>query len=100
MTVRLATAADHQLRPTQMDHTTIKFGTHMIGATPGSTLPQATPVRPIRAVHTGESQDDVWEGEGKYGVPLEEMFPGQGRGLVGKKGGGGSVGMFDESHNV
>ncbi|KZP16472.1 hypothetical protein FIBSPDRAFT_975886 [Athelia psychrophila] len=108
MTVRLAMATDHDIRPAKTDHTTIKFGTRTNGANPGSTsteqsgsiLTQATPVKPMRTIHAGESQDDVWEGEGKYGMPLEEMFTGQGHGLVEKRGSGGSVGRSEESHNV
>ncbi|KZP16470.1 hypothetical protein FIBSPDRAFT_1047546 [Athelia psychrophila] len=108
MTVRLAMATDHNIRPTKTDHTTIKFGTRTTGANPGSTsteqsgsiLTQATPVKPMRTIHAGESQDDVWEGEAKYDVPLEEMFTGQGHGLVEKRGSGVSVGRSEESHNV
>lgn len=88
---------NNTLKTTKMDHTTIKFGMHTTGTNndstnteqSGSILTQAA-VKPMGTIHAGDESMDDWEGEGKYGVPLEDMFAS--RDLVEKRGSvGGEV---------
>lgn len=105
MTVRLAMSTSPVLMTTRRDQTTINFATRTTGTGTSrteqsksiNTAQTETPMHALDVADVADPDDWELEREGKYGVPLEDMFTT--RDLVEKRG---SMEMFEgrETHNV